>query len=95
MTTGSRFTVFEESERREDDTRRLAIVLLTADEQLADERRWHDLFREHVGTHTDFDEHGKRLAGEVRPASEHHKFYDVYRPRDYTANEVVVGWFEI
>lgn len=76
--------------------RRFAIVRLTA-EQHADEVRWHDLFREHVGTHTDYDPDGReRSLGEVRPRELWARFYDAAPGRvraDLSGNEVL-GWFE-
>jgi hypothetical protein len=65
-------------------------------EQLAAEEKQHELFREKVGTHCDYDENGKST-GAVKPHSSWHEFYDLYPPQasraDYSRNEVL-GWFE-
>lgn len=50
-----------------------ALIALTA-EEAALEHAYHQLFREHVGTHCD---HGlARGAGVVRPSDQHAQFYD-------------------
>ena len=76
--------------------RHFAIIRMSA-EQLADEQRWHELFRQHVGSHTDYDETGRaRTSGDVRPREQAHHFYDAYAhrtPPDFSGNEVL-GWFE-
>jgi hypothetical protein len=90
------FQMFEESEDEASDWyRRFLIVRLSAD-QLADERYWHELFRENVGTHADYDEHGHRPVGSMKPKDRWGAFYGPYRQRtspDLTENEVV-GWWE-
>jgi hypothetical protein len=71
--------------------RRFVVLRLTS-EQLEDELYWHDLFRKHVGTHTDYGAE----RGEVLPREQHRHFYDAYRlrkPPDYSDCEVL-GWFE-
>jgi hypothetical protein len=88
------FQVFDET----DDNvifRRLLILELS-DEQLREEEHWHDLFRQKVGTHTDYDEAGKRQSGILHPKEVWHEFYDLYRyrlPLDLTNNRII-GWFE-
>jgi hypothetical protein len=75
--------------------RRFAIVRLSPP-QIAEEHRWHDLFRQHVGTHTEFDPQGKRAVGPLRPRDQWDLFYAAYRkrtPRDFSGNEVL-GWFK-
>jgi len=75
--------------------RRFVILRLTP-ERLAEEARWHDLFRKHVGTHADYDENGRAMRGELRPRDEWHKFYEPFQrriPRAFSDNEVL-GWFE-
>ena len=75
--------------------RRFAVVRLTP-EQLAEQYRWHDLFRENVGWHTDYV---KDLPGRyegLRPREQWDVFYGPYKlriPLDLSRNEVVV-WFE-
>lgn len=73
--------------------RRFLVLELTA-EELADEERWHALFREHVGTHTDY---GTDEAGVVHLRERWAAFYEPFgkRPRvDYSRNPAV-GWFEV
>jgi hypothetical protein len=75
--------------------RRFVLLRLSAG-QRADEVRWHGLFREHVGHHTDYDDRGGRPVGSVHPPEKWPGFYDAYRrrtPPDYSAN-AVLGWFE-
>jgi hypothetical protein len=72
------------------------VVLRLSPEQHAEERRWHDLFRQHVGLHTDYDPQGQRPVGALRPRAQWQGFYDAYRQRtsaDFSGNEVL-GWFE-
>ena len=89
----------EDDDSKNDDVRdwyRRYLVYELSKEELDDEVYWHDLFRKHVGTHTDYDEDGKRT-GHVLPSSEKDKFYDRYKargPQYYTDNKVV-GWFEL
>jgi hypothetical protein len=89
------FQMIDESEGN-DWFRRFLVVRLT-DEQMRDECYWHELFREKVGTHTDYDESGKRQVGELKPQEMWHEFYDAYesrQPLDLSRNQVV-GWFEV
>jgi hypothetical protein len=90
---------FEVVAEREDDAegwyRRFAVIRLAPD-QLAEELRWHELFREKVGVHTDYDERGRRPVGSLQPRERWPEFYDAVRqrtPADFSGNEVV-GWFE-
>src|SRR5581483_9931526 len=48
-----------------DRSPRFLVVRLT-DEQLREERYWHELFREKVGTHSDYDQE-QREVGALRP----------------------------
>jgi antitoxin (DNA-binding transcriptional repressor) of toxin-antitoxin stability system len=64
--------------------RRFAVVRLTAQE-LAEEQRWEQLFREKVGYNP-----------ELQPRERWHEFYNPYKsrtPLDLSRNEVL-GWFE-
>jgi hypothetical protein len=75
--------------------RRFAILRLTPD-QLAEEEHWHALFREKVGTHTDYDANGVRHVGQLRPQKEWWDFYAVCaarKPMNLDDSEVL-GWFE-
>jgi hypothetical protein len=91
------FQVVAENEDENADGwyRRFAIVRLSP-EQLAEECRWHELFRSNVGVHTDYDAFGKRQIDAVRPREQWGEFYDAYkgrRPLDLSEDEVL-GWFE-
>ena len=75
--------------------RRFYLVSLS-DEEWKEEIQRHDDFCKYVGEHTDYNENGCRRWGELKPYSEHHKFYDKYGEieRCFDENEVV-GWIEI
>ena len=76
-------------------TRRYVLYPLT-DEEIAAEESLHDLFRAHVGTHTDWDVRGTPDAV-VRPQPEHAAFYqspEAQRDRNYTTRDAV-GWFTL
>jgi hypothetical protein len=76
-----------------DTNQRRFVVLDLSPEQLADEEQWHELFRQKVGTHCDFEEPHP----EIKPIEFHREFYDTYQQRatrDFSAN-VVIGWFEM
>lgn len=73
--------------------RRYTVHQLTP-EELTEEVYWHDLFSTCVGTHTDYDEHGKRKG--IVHDKNNSEFYDKYKnktPRFYTKNKII-GWFE-
>jgi len=63
------------------------------DSEAAMERRRHNLFRKHVGTHTDYGATGLRR-GKVRPRAEWRHFYDsgLGRQPSYEDHRVL-GWF--
>jgi len=68
------------------------IALSAVQEQ--EQRRWHALFRQHVGTH--WDSHSDQERGQVLPQENHHLFYEPYAkrtPLKLDDNEVV-GWFQ-
>jgi hypothetical protein len=76
--------------------RRFAVIKLSM-EQHAEEWRWHRLFQENVGAHTDYDDAGQRPLGSLQPEEKWPRFYQEYRnrmPRDFSGNEVV-GWFQL
>lgn len=76
--------------------RRYAVLRLSPS-QRADEERWHDLFRRHVGHNCSYDENNKRIPGLVHPREEWHHFYGAQAKRikpEYVGNEVL-GWFEM
>jgi hypothetical protein len=75
--------------------RRFVVVRLTP-EQLAEENRWHELFRKHVGTHTDYEKSGPNRYEGLRPRDEWNAFYEQYKkrvPLDLSSDEVL-AWFE-
>lgn len=87
--------MFKESDE-ESYHRRFAIIELS-EAQLREEESWHELFKEKVGNHTDYDAHGNRFIGDITPRELWKEFYDKYssrKPRDYS-NNLVVGWFEL
>ena len=43
----------------------------------------HNLFREYVGDHTDYNEDGVRPIGKLRPRELHHKFYERKEEKKY------------
>ncbi len=79
----------------EDVSRNREFVLLQlSQEQLAEEIQWHELFREHVGTHTDYDENNKRETGKMKPQNRWDGFYVPYKkrtPLDLSSCEII-GW---
>ena|ERR1051325_2045953 len=88
------FTLLDDGEPDALDAlpRKFALVELSP-EQLADEERWHKLFREKVGTHCDLEEPHP----EVKPKESHREFYEAHEKRakpDYSSN-AIVGWFEM
>jgi len=89
------FQVFDEPNDYSPDVRKFLINELSS-EQLREEEQWHELFRQKVGTHTEYDEDGKGQIGELRPEEEWHEFYDAYKNRlvrDFSNNQVI-SWFE-
>jgi hypothetical protein len=88
--------VEEGSEPYTEFYRRFAIVELTG-EQLAEEEKWHRLFQEKVGRHTDYDAAGKRNLGSVLPQRTWNEFYDAFKQwqqPNYLENRIV-GWFKM
>jgi hypothetical protein len=81
-------------ETRDVGARRFVVRDL-AEEQIAEEERWHALFVEHVGDH--WTVHGDGRRGTVKPPEEHAKFYEPYSkrsPPDYSTRPIL-GWFEL
>jgi hypothetical protein len=75
-------------------SRRYFLYELT-DEELAEERYWHERFRDLVGTHTEYDEEWQRLSGEVRPPSgAFDREYAQRKQPDYMSRPST-GWFAI
>jgi len=79
--------------------RQFAVIDLTQ-EQLMVEEKWHQLFRDNVGTHCDYDENGQRDFGEVKPQHLHKLYYEPFKafrkenPKDYSYNKVMVFFKE-
>lgn len=76
-----------------DTTHRRFLVRELSLQQLAEEERWHELFRQKVGTHCDLDE----AHPEVKSNELHREFYEAYEQRskpDYSTNRII-GWFEM
>jgi hypothetical protein len=89
------FQMFNENAET-DDHRQFAIIELL-ESQLDEEEYWHELFKEKVGTHTDYDEYSKRPVGALKPREMWPEFYEIHKnrkPRDFSKN-LVVGWFEL
>ena len=89
------FQVIEENEGNE-WFRRFLVIRLTA-EQLQEEESWHELFRQKVGTHTDYDANEKRQVNSLKPQDTWDEFYGPCRdrqPLDLSGNPAV-GWFEV
>lgn len=78
-------------------TNRHFLIIELTDKQLAEEEKWHRLFQEKVGTHTDYDEVGNRDLGGVLPRKTRSEFYDAFRQwqqPNYLENQII-GWFEM
>jgi len=89
------FQMIDENAEHEAWYRRFLLIRLS-EQQLRDEVWWHELFRRHVGTHTDYDR-AEGDPGTVRPREQWAAFYDPYSkraPLDLSQNEVL-GWFEL
>ncbi|HNT76083.1 MAG TPA: hypothetical protein PKH77_13800 [Anaerolineae bacterium] len=72
------------------------LIIELSEEQIKEEEYWHGLFRQKVGTHTDYDENGHRTIGALAPKDMWSEFYEAYKtrtPRDLSNNQIV-GWFE-
>ena len=91
------FQMFEESADPDfkDFYRRFLVVELTT-AQLEVEERWHILFREKVGCHTDYRYNHREELARLKPRNVQEEFYDQYKrriPLDINGNRAV-GWFE-
>jgi hypothetical protein len=76
----------------------VAILRSLTNEQLASEQQRHARFVQNVGSHTDYDDAGKRSVGELQPSSTWDRYYKsavatAERPR-YDENPVI-GWFAL
>lgn len=89
------FAMVSENENPEERWYRRFAILSLSDAQIVCELEVHEEFRQHVGTHCDYLD-GAR-AGEVRPQSEHHLFYDkhlAYCQSSPFEGCEVIAWFE-
>lgn len=90
------FEVFAENDDEDPSCWRLFAILRLTPDQLAEEERWHALFRELVGTRTDYDATGVRQNRDLRPRKEWWDFYIAHaaRARQNFASNEVVGWVD-
>jgi hypothetical protein len=65
-------------------------------EEIEEETRWHNLFREKVGEHTTYNMEGKEVNAPMKPSEMWKEFYEPYqkRPKPDYLNHPVIGWFE-
>lgn len=72
------FSCYDENHGDEKKWYRKFVLLRLSDEQWKEIDLRHARFQDYVGTHTDYDENGKRLFGDLKPRVEpnHAKFYD-------------------
>lgn len=86
-----------DEERSDPWYRRYTIIELT-DEEIAEVTRCHELFRQHVGTHTDYcaESPQHRTIGATKPQSEWHLFYDVSKtwPKLAYNSRAPICWYE-
>jgi hypothetical protein len=72
-----------------------SLVELT-EEELKKEEYWHDLFEQHVGTHTNYDENNRRI-GKVKPQENWNIFYEKAKAehdaRTYDENKVIAYFY--
>lgn len=76
--------------------RRLLVIELSP-EQIKQADYWHNLFKEKVGTHMDFDENGIRHTGNLKPRKLWQEFYDAYQKSEKIdlSNNKFLGYYEI
>ena len=91
------FQMFEESADPDfrDFYRRFLVLELTPS-QLEEEERWHALFQEKVGCHTDYRYNQREELAKLKPRNVQEEFYNQYKARvrlDVNANPAI-GWFE-
>lgn len=84
-------------EDEDNDSRRFSIIKLTP-EQIADEEKWHELFKEKVGESYPYvDGVRVKTTEQLKPQSMWNEFYDLYKLRkrpDYHLTENIVGYYE-
>jgi hypothetical protein len=82
--------------RHNDPAEVIYLLIELSDKQITEEEYWHNLFREQVGAHTDYDEHGHRKTGSLMPESAQKQYFDARKSRegqDFADNRVI-GWFK-
>ncbi len=89
---------YELFEDDSDDFNALSLYLIRelSEEQFVDEKRWHTLFRAHVGHHTDFEEDGVPYLKRIHKDSNPDLFYkecQSYERPDYSKNKII-GWYQ-
>jgi hypothetical protein len=72
------------------------LVIELTEEQVREEEYWHELFRQKVGTHTDYDENGQRKISELKPENSQKEYFELSKTRNSIdlSNNLVIGWFE-
>lgn len=77
------------------ERRRHFVLYALSDEQIHELTERHEEFREHVGTHCDYDETGRRCVGKTKSRSTWHFFYEKYEDQrmSFHDNEAV-GWYD-
>jgi hypothetical protein len=72
------------------------LVVELSDDQITEEDYWHELFRQKIGTHCDYDEKEHRQIGGLKPQEVWAEYFDAapkINSRDFSQNHVL-GWFE-
>ena len=80
---------FDENSEDSGWCRRFSLHSLS-EQDIADEKYWHELFREKVGTHWE--------GGSLQPRELHNEFYDAYlncADPHYELNRPIIGWMEL
>jgi hypothetical protein len=72
------------------------LLVELSEEQVKEEKYWHELFQKKVSTRSDYDENGHRKTGEVKPKEMWNEFYEPYKMRKPSdlSNNLVLGWFQ-
>jgi hypothetical protein len=72
------------------------LVIQLSEEQIKEEKYWHELLQQRIGTNTDYDKDGRRIQSELKPKEMQDEYYELAKtrnPRDLS-NNLIVGWFE-
>lgn len=88
----------EIDETKSDNWYRRFSLIPMSDEEIAECTYRHNLFRQHVGNHCDYDpvSRQRNIDAGTRPSGEYHKFYDVAKtwPDLKLKEHTPIGWFE-